>query len=1272
MVFFELEPADISNLNDSDLRELVARLCEAELTQKSISTKCVSWGGAQEAPDGGLDVSVSGAATVDKMGFVPRPNTGFQVKKHSMGQAACAKEMLDGGDVKNVIKDLACVNGAYIIVSGKDDCTDSMLKNRLLGMASAVSDLDEKDDLFLDFYGRDRLCSWLRRFPGVALWARLRLGKPLSGWKPYGRWAATPADQIDDFLLDEHPCVFDTNLNPKSPVSIRQGVETVRQKLSVAGSVVRITGLSGVGKTRFAQALFEDNVGSDALPMANVIYADLGNNLTPTATELISYLTANDLTAYVVLDNCPPDAHRQLQKQVSLSEGVKLSLLTIEYDISDDRPEETEVVHIEPSSHEIVSKLIQRRFPELGQLNARTIAEFAGGNARIAIALASQVDANESLINFSDDDLFQRLFHQRKGRDENLLESAEILSLVYSFNVSKTDFNDELETLAQISGLERRTLSRSQSELLQRQVAQQRGDWRAILPHALANRLAKRALQYLDFQDINTYLFKSENFRLLKSCAHRLGYLHDYEPAQQLAETWMLPGGPLNDLGSCDAQQLAVISYIAPVFPETLLQTIERASSTPNFCTRENKQFSTFVTLLRKVAYYDEYFDRAAGLILKFAESERKGENHNSIVNHLRELFSLYLSGTLATPERRRSFLKHLMCSDIPRQNEIAKELFSSAFQTSHWSSTTAFDFGARAMSYGWEPRNRKEQNDWYEGFTLLLSPLLKSGDELHEKWAKDLLAQNFRSLWSFAGCIDILEELITHNVNNGDWTEIWQSIKETLYFDGKNHPPEILLRLEKLEKLSAPKNLISEIRAYIFTPPWDLIKGKGKKYSEESYEEAILSVERLGVSAAAEPEIIRHLIPELWESRVASIDYFGKGFGIGVKDKRKALDLVIDLMTAQQCLEVEYSGFFYGFIQGIFETAPEIIQEVQSRFLDQPGLKPHAIHLLDAIPLTSWGEEKIIELAQKDEIEAWRFNQIGYGRIGDSIPDSRLIELLSILNQSISGSFSVISILRGFIHKDKSISSMCSECLRAFKNILTGDRDETKNFRLDDLDDVLDVCFNTTSDEVAKDIIDEFVEGMISYRLWSYEWEKVIEVLVRKFPEIVLDSVFVGHCEDDYNHCAYEMFRGKLHRSISPLNLVEIEKLVQWCGKNQERVNQVATAVSIYIPVDKVSPLENPKKVCLSDQIKTLIDLAADKTEIVEIIAARIRPSSWSGSLTDILEVRAKAFEELLTNDSAEVRKAAIEKLKTIHHLVKVKRSEEAKENAQREQRFE
>ena len=269
MRFFELSASDISALGDGDLRELVGRLCEAEMQQQGLSTSGVLWGGAQEAADGGLDVSVTAVIGLKNPDYVPKANTGFQVKKHKMSKAACAKEMLDKGEVKPIIAELASKQGAYIIVSGENDCTDKMLKDRLDGMKSAVNSLENKDDLKVDFYGRDRIAAWLRKHPGVSLWARHKLGNALSGWQPFGRWAATPKALDDALLTDDHPCVFNVNSTSKAPITLLDGIKLVRAKLSSGGSVVRITGLSGVGKSRFAQALFEEAVGEDPLPKSS-------------------------------------------------------------------------------------------------------------------------------------------------------------------------------------------------------------------------------------------------------------------------------------------------------------------------------------------------------------------------------------------------------------------------------------------------------------------------------------------------------------------------------------------------------------------------------------------------------------------------------------------------------------------------------------------------------------------------------------------------------------------------------------------------------------------------------------------------------------------------------------------------------------------------------------------------------------------------------------------------------------------------------------------
>src|SRR5260370_1545122 len=80
-----------------------------------------------------------------------------------------------------------------------------------------------------------------------------------------------------------------------------------------------------------------------------------------------------------------------------------------------------------------MEKLVRARFADVSQLDARNVAEFSGGNARIALALASTVKKSETISSLNNAELFTRLFQQRHQHDAGLLQIAEACSLVYSF-----------------------------------------------------------------------------------------------------------------------------------------------------------------------------------------------------------------------------------------------------------------------------------------------------------------------------------------------------------------------------------------------------------------------------------------------------------------------------------------------------------------------------------------------------------------------------------------------------------------------------------------------------------------------------------------------------------------------------------------------------------------------------------------------------------------------------------------------------------------------
>ena len=271
---FDISKDQLLPLSDIDLRELVARLCEAELSRMGAPVSAVRWGGSQTAPDGGLDVEILVKGQEFAGDFVPRVWTGIQVKKSSIPAGKIAEEMSPEGVLRPIFSELATQNGCYIIVSLADDPAGTRLGDREKAMREQIESVKDQGDLRVEFYGRGRLADWLRQHPGVQLWVREKLGLSLSGWRPFGRWSTTPPGVEDDLICEAGVTIALPGGRDK--LGILQGINEIRALIRSSGKAVRIVGLSGVGKSRIVQALFEETVGGEPLDRHLAIYADLG------------------------------------------------------------------------------------------------------------------------------------------------------------------------------------------------------------------------------------------------------------------------------------------------------------------------------------------------------------------------------------------------------------------------------------------------------------------------------------------------------------------------------------------------------------------------------------------------------------------------------------------------------------------------------------------------------------------------------------------------------------------------------------------------------------------------------------------------------------------------------------------------------------------------------------------------------------------------------------------------------------------------------------
>ena len=157
----EITDKDIEALADDELRTLVGLLAEYEQRGAGQSALKARWGGDQKSKDGGVDVRVRAFVDARPDGFIPCPDTVFQVKKNNITAERIKAEMCPDQLLRQVIRALAHVAGAYVIVCGKSIASE-LIVPRVEAMEAALDQNGLKGMIKVDFYDASTLATAVR------------------------------------------------------------------------------------------------------------------------------------------------------------------------------------------------------------------------------------------------------------------------------------------------------------------------------------------------------------------------------------------------------------------------------------------------------------------------------------------------------------------------------------------------------------------------------------------------------------------------------------------------------------------------------------------------------------------------------------------------------------------------------------------------------------------------------------------------------------------------------------------------------------------------------------------------------------------------------------------------------------------------------------------------------------------------------------------------------------------------------------------------------
>lgn len=1231
----EVTVADVRRLGDAPLRELIRRLCQAELSDAGLPLSAVRAGGHQDASDGGIDVRVDLVGDPAGLDFILKGQTGLQAKAESMSASKVSGEMLDRGMLKPAIRELLARGGAYVIVSSKDSCTETMLAQRLAAMRKVVGDAGLSADVALDFFGADRIADWTNRHPGVALWLREHLDGPSHGWRGCGTWTATSA--AEGFLFDEQPRVEAPGEQGTRQLTIAQTLVELRAKLREPGRAIRLVGLSGTGKTRLVQALFEAGLDGEPLPAHLAIYADAGEALQPPPVEMLRRLATQGRPVVLVIDNCNPEAHRALQTALSNRAG-RIALLTVEYDIDSGEAEEADVYRLGVTTPELLHQLLAQREPGLGYGVRQQIVSLSEGNLRIALALASAARRTGRLNGLSDADLFQRLFWQRQQPDPGLEHAARVLALVYSFKAEESDAPEaeqEVARLARLAGCTCAELRRHLGTLLHRGLAQQRGIFRAILPHALANHLAARGLQAVGAADLWRELRQHE--RLSLSLARRLSALHESPEAQALVERWFREAPGMEIFGEHSMRGREVVQLLASVRPDLALARLEQLTATE--CQGLLGEHHVFyrevaVWLAGQLAYPAAEFARAAEVLIRLAIHESSGSKGSraSMSRPLERLFRPVMSGTEADTGQRLAFLTSLLDSRDARRQRLALAALQTMLAV-NWSGSMPETFGARVRGDGWRPRSEDDWATWYDGLMQLVAQRVRAEHALASDAAGLVAEAAVRMAWEPA-VLPALERFAEAVMQLPAALPLWRSLAGALLWPPNSAvgvDPVLRARLERLEARLRPQSLEDRIGALVYVEPHspgDLLAleemqahRSGDAIAPGHYGQMLADVGAELALRLHEPELLRRLI-----------DGFSPGYTplLGRRVAERAVDLaggwaVLIRRYVSASQESRDGGFVRGFFDGLKERDPLMGEQLLDSCVADPLLAELGVELHAGQTVDEVGAARLAVLARRGQVPAAKFGWLKFGGLLNGISSASHAELLRAIKDLPGGLKVAIDLhsmrLHGLGDRAREDAEACQLCVSL---LMAVDEDFQTDEAWSRVDDLAELALASAEGEAVANHLCKVLTRRERGQHWplSYGADRLLRRVFGAHGAVALEVFYqadMGRRLDALSQLSVD--------AEHPVRLVPVDTLLEWVrAEPLGRGPWVAGMINVF------------EGTGLSVAARALLQMAPDRAAVLEGFEGAVHPTYIRGSYEQASAPRLLALKSLTTDAAADV----------------------------------
>jgi hypothetical protein len=1244
---FEVSHEDILPLKDVQLTDLLRRLLHLEAVCFHLPASGVDVALNITVADGGEDGRSEWSGDPIHTDYVPNRLTIFQCKATELGPAACADELhlKDSAELKPQVAAALDAGGSYILFTTQA-LNQSQISERLEKMREAIRAAGRSyaDTVDLNIYDANKIRDWTNRYvpaiTAVLHWRGRPLLPGLQTWEhwslqdKYLRFPFVPSDVSDKYIFQ------------------------LRSTLAQPRQAARILGLPGLGKTRLALEVFRLSPPGESISNSlhqQVVYIDAALGV-PGLAATVSEWCVQGLAGIVVVDNCDPTLHQQLQTQIR-HRNSRLSLLTINAD-PEERITDTQIIRLRQAPDSVIKAMLQPVYSGLTAADLDQVTRYAEGFPLMAVMLSeARLNEDPQLGNLSDDVLVRRLLWGSRSEEKPALDIISACALFEHVGYAE-DLKEEYCFVAEhIADSTPDEFYRHVEEFKERGIIEQRGRYLRVVPPPLAIRLAADWWRRCRPERAHKLIIEGMPGNLPEALCDRVAKLDFLPEARELVRDLCGERGPFGQEEVLKSERGSrLFRSLSEVNPEAAVEALERV-----FGNRSREELldvvgagrRNLIWTLENLCFRRRTFPIAARLLLAFAAAENEHWANNA-TGIFTQLFQVYLSGTEAPPNDRLPVIDDALASSQMERRFLAVQALGKVLEAMHFGrSGSAETQGSGPPLVDWRPNTWQEIFDyWSEALTCLTA--LAIGSDVLAAQAKDAIADSVRGLVS-CGFLDALEQAITRVVEQHGpyWPRALEQVQQALRYERNAIPEEAQERLKQWIALLQPRTIPERLQLSVSVPPWGDVEKDDAGHSINLAEE---KAKALAEECARDLQSWISHLPLVLQGEQRQAFAFGLRLGQCLKDVQPFITAALQGLAAIERREANPT-VLGAFLQGIQDRDPQQVEQTLERVAEDPLLCFHIADLTRLITPTLSDLERILRVVRTRGLPVTALKVFSYGRSRDHLPPSDLVTFTErLLEHGGPGAWTSLEIMFMYLHSD---SARWQACRAQFRQLLMHPNlhfaDSLKTMDLHHWKEIgSKLLTEATDEELALELLTKILAACAtehSYVELDYAFRPILQLLLEQYRDAVWPAMSAALLSDDHR-TAFNLggllgSRFQERRKPNLLLILPDELLVAWCERYP---TQAPALLASMIPLLR----HEGERWRWGPLARILIDRYGGQEDVLSEMTANLRTFSWSGSAVSYYERQVEPLEQLRSHPILEVRRWAGKQLRYVQERIR------------------